>query len=63
MATKNAGKGFPGCRSCINRKGDPDQCLTCEDESNWRDEVFDDEDTYEELTVAELADLINGSFE
>lgn len=56
---------FPGCSSCVNKLCDPDQCPSCEDESNWEgnDDTDADENTFEVLSIDELKTLIGGSLE
>jgi hypothetical protein len=53
---------FSGCSSCINKLCDPDQCASCEDESNWEgaDDTEAQEDTIETLSLDELKNLIGG---
>lgn len=57
------GKGFPDCASCINREHDPFECEDCEDASNWEGDGLEEEqneDTFEELSMADLLIMING---
>jgi hypothetical protein len=53
-----AGRGYPGCASCVNRELDPFQCATCSSESNW--EGFSDEgpdvDSVEDMDLDEFRD-------
>ncbi len=57
------GKNYPGCRSCYNRLNDPEQCLDCDDESNYDgdDEMSSEQDIPEELSMSELIALIRGN--
>lgn len=58
-----AGKGYPGCSSCINMEHDPFECEDCDDESNWEGDDFGDNvNDVEDISMSELVDLINGDF-
>lgn len=61
MTTRCNGKGFEGCKSCINRELDPFECDTCESESNWQgDENADRDDDVEEMSISEFASRFAG---
>ena len=52
MNARCNGRGYPECRSCVNRQHDPFQCDSCDDGSNY--EAPDDDEEVDVMSIDEL---------